>query len=1325
MRRRGRAINPDASTTGGPSSPLVTERLSQDPGSLTHPTDTWGDPVQPFLAPESVLRLVSLNVSGLPANPSSLKYQDLQAFLYDYSVDILCLSELNLAWHCLPEESHFSHVTRQWFRSAASVVAWFRDRSLTSPFQHGGVGILVRDSHTGRICGRGEDPSGLGRWVWLRLRGHRGSHVRIFSAYRPVHNPRDPGSVWSQHWDFLLASDPPRDCNPRQAFLTDLSAALQTAYAAGDQILVALDANEPTLWQPGNVVDTAFSHTSLQDMHRSRHDDATTAPPTHNRGSRPIDAIYGSDTFAPFKSGYLPFGSAPGDHRPLWIDLPLLQLFGTPKKASQPSSARRLQCNDPRVVRRYQEVLRHQYHDNDVARRAFALESSVTGPLSSAQAQEWESLDNLRVQGIFQADYRCRRLRTGSVPWSPRLGAALALHRFWDRFYHYRIGRNVSFSYLRRLAQKAGQKIPDAMPTDEILHQRTLAWEAYRAIKKEAPAARSTFLASLAQAHADAGLESATTGLANMIRREKQRKDAALLRSIMKPGVRSGLASIDTPRPNTGTWTDGDWTGEWDTFTDRQGIETGCLQENDRRFRQASGTDLLIPSTVSALGPMGTSHVAVDLLDSGSVAQFRDFPISDATLVYLSSHKRPSVLVSSASFPLDLRTPAYAASWKKMDKYTASGPSGLHFGHFQANAMDPGLAAVDAALARIPVLSGYVPQRWMQGLNVMLEKKPGVSQVTKLRTILLYEADFNHNNKLMGRAMMHYAEDNQLLAPEQYGSRKFHSAIFQYVNKVLTFDILRQTRKPGALCLNDAKSCYDRIAHGAAGLAMQRCGVPPRLVEASLGPIQRLRHYIRTQYGDSTRFFCADNGTVPVHGIGQGNGAGPAIWAVVSTPIFNAMRQRGFGIFLRSPQSGDDFIFVGYAFVDDTDIVVNNPSPLASAATVTSKLQESINFWEGTLRVSGGALAPSKCHWYLIDYQWLGNSWSLVTPEQVPATVSVRSPSGRRVSIERVHPSEARKTLGVWSAPDGSMQAQLSYLWDKVHQWVEKVRVRHLPHHLVWLSMRTGIFKTLEYPLAATTFTPLQCRELCAPLLRVGLSRSHIVRSMPRDVVYGPSAYGGFNLPNLYVEQGLAHLRTFLQFGRSRRYITGFLLRSSVEFLQLEIGILDNPFHQDPAIWSASAAPTWCTSLWQFCSAHHIALPSITTPFPLLRSGDRPLMRAFWHAGYRSPKILKQLNACRLFLQALTLANITTTDGRHICPDAWRGRSPCGRRRWLEAWPRAPPSSALDWNIWRQALHTTFGIHLVYRSLTTTLGSWSLSIRDLSVPLYCPRDDRI
>jgi hypothetical protein len=69
------------------------------------------------------------------------------------------------------------------------------------------------------------------------------------------------------------------------------------------------------------------------------------------------------------------------------------------------------------------------------------------------------------------------------------------------------------------------------------------------------------------------------------------------------------------------------------------------------------------------------------------------------------------------------------------------------------------------------------------------------------------------------------------MAMEQYGSQKNLSAILHAVNKVLSFDLIRQYKAPAALCSNDAKSCYDRINHSMASLCFQHQGVPePPLV---------------------------------------------------------------------------------------------------------------------------------------------------------------------------------------------------------------------------------------------------------------------------------------------------------------------------------------------------------------------------------------------------------------------------------------------------------------------------------------------------------------
>ena len=122
-------------------------------------------------------------------------------------------------------------------------------------------------------------------------------------------------------------------------------------------------------------------------------------------------------------------------------------------------------------------------------------------------------------------------------------------------------------------------------------------------------------------------------------------------------------------------------------------------------------------------------------------------------------------------------------------------------------------------MTSIPYETGISPNRWQNDTNVMLEKQKGNFRVDKLRAILLYEADFNQNNKKLGREMMYSAEDLRAIAKEQYGSRSQLTAINQSLNKRLTYDIIRQKKRPGALCSNDAKSCYDRIVHSVASLA--------------------------------------------------------------------------------------------------------------------------------------------------------------------------------------------------------------------------------------------------------------------------------------------------------------------------------------------------------------------------------------------------------------------------------------------------------------------------------------------------------------------------
>ncbi len=109
-------------------------------------------------------------------------------------------------------------------------------------------------------------------------------------------------------------------------------------------------------------------------------------------------------------------------------------------------------------------------------------------------------------------------------------------------------------------------------------------------------------------------------------------------------------------------------------------------------------------------------------------------------------------------------------------------------------------------------------------------------------------------------------------------------------------DVVYQRKLLAVICSNDAKSCYDCIVHGFTALAALCLGIPLMAIQVMFGTIQQLRHFIQTAYRDSLLSFSGTASSKPIQGLGQGNGAGPAIWAIVSSPILNLVCNMGYGV---------------------------------------------------------------------------------------------------------------------------------------------------------------------------------------------------------------------------------------------------------------------------------------------------------------------------------------------------------------------------------------------------------------------------------------------
>ena len=163
---------------------------------------------------------------------------------------------------------------------------------------------------------------------------------------------------------------------------------------------------------------------------------------------------------------------------------------------------------------------------------------------------------------------------------------------------------------------------------------------------------------------------------------------------------------------------------------------------------------------------------------------------------------------------------------------------------------------------------------------------------------------------------------------------------------------------------------------------MRRQGISKLEVTRMLVPLQYLEHTIRCAYGQSSTTYGTDYAEKPMQGVYQGNGARPIIWVVVSSPILHILKEDGFGTFFQTAISQQQIRIVGYAFVDDKDLI-QTPKDGQTFVKVNEEMQNAMNLWEGLIKNTGGALATDKCRWWGIDFASNDRKWRYKTKEEL------------------------------------------------------------------------------------------------------------------------------------------------------------------------------------------------------------------------------------------------------------------------------------------------------------------------------------------------------
>eukprot|EP00957_Ditylum_brightwellii_P164818 12548452-Ditylum_brightwellii.AAC.1 len=130
--------------------------------------------------------------------------------------------------------------------------------------------------------------------------------------------------------------------------------------------------------------------------------------------------------------------------------------------------------------------------------------------------------------------------------------------------------------------------------------------------------------------------------------------------------------------------------------------------------------------------------------------------------------------------------------------------------------------------------------------------------------------------------------------------------------------------------------------------------------------------------------------------------------------------------------------------------------------------------------------------------------------------------------LKRKEPSESIKQLGLKNNPAADYTGAIKDKSDISKAIMSRLKqssissknAYHL-YHNIWLPK-------MQCSLAATSFSKTACVKIMKPFVHAILPKMGFNRNTTHTIIYGSRKYGGFQLANLYIEQGYLAIKHLL-----------------------------------------------------------------------------------------------------------------------------------------------------------------------------------------------------
>ena len=249
--------------------------------------------------------------------------EKLRDLCINQDVDLLCLTEVNKRWSQVNDENLIWNVMSQWVEHSSIKAAWNQRDPGHSANQIGGTVTAAFNDTVHRIKGTGHDPTKLGRFSYINLQGRNNCSTVVISAYCPYLSS-GPYSVYAQHLNYMNIHNPTDNLDVRAFFWNDLETSVRQRIDDGDQIILTGDFNSEFKEVREWMLELGFVE-GICEKH------GYDAAPTRINGQKILqlmEYLLALTHLRASAAGYLSFGKLMGDHRGLWMDLPVELLIG-------------------------------------------------------------------------------------------------------------------------------------------------------------------------------------------------------------------------------------------------------------------------------------------------------------------------------------------------------------------------------------------------------------------------------------------------------------------------------------------------------------------------------------------------------------------------------------------------------------------------------------------------------------------------------------------------------------------------------------------------------------------------------------------------------------------------------------------------------------------------------------------------------------------------------------------------------------------------------------------------------------------------------------